>query len=117
MDSRPDLGHRCRSVSSGRQHISGTAADESRRSVAAWTVTFRASTTFEAKAGARSNDGMSVEWLLAIKLGICIAVIGLLTILLRRLLSKKGVGTFTCFVIALGAPYILPIVVKGWLRH
>jgi hypothetical protein len=60
---------------------------------------------------------MSVYWLIAIRFGINIAGIGLLTILLRRLLLKKGGGGFTCFVIALGALYILLIVAKVWVRH
>jgi hypothetical protein len=53
---------------------------------------------------------MSVYWFIAIKIGICIAFLGLMTILLRLSLSKKGVGTLTCFAIALGAFFILKIV-------
>jgi hypothetical protein len=49
---------------------------------------------------------MSFYWVLAIKIGIPIAILGLLTTLLR-LLSKRRVGTFTCFVIALGAVSLL----------
>jgi hypothetical protein len=59
--------------------------------------------------------GMSVYWYVALLIGIEIAVIWLLTILLRRLLSKKGVGTFTCFVMVLGALSIVQIV--NALRH
>jgi hypothetical protein len=55
-------------------------------------------------------------WSVVIKIGINIAVIGVLTILLRRALSKKGVGTFTCFVIVLGALWILKVAAK-WLSH
>jgi hypothetical protein len=50
---------------------------------------------------------MSFSWVIAIKIGIYIAVIWLMTILLRRLLSKRGWGTFTCFVIALAVISIL----------
>jgi hypothetical protein len=45
-----------------------------------------------------------------------IVVIGLLTILLRRLLSKKGVGGFTCFVIALGVWIAFNFLCK-WLQY
>ena len=55
-------------------------------------------------------------WSVAIQIALNIAVIGLLTILLRRALSKKGVGTFTCFVIVLGALWILKAAAK-WLTH
>jgi len=47
---------------------------------------------------------------------ISIVVIGLLTILLRRLLSKKGVGGFACFVIALGVWIAFNFLCK-WLRY
>lgn len=53
---------------------------------------------------------MSVYWFIAIKSGICVAFLGLMTILLRLSLSKKGVGTLTCFAIALGTFVILKIV-------
>jgi hypothetical protein len=59
---------------------------------------------------------MSFYWLVAIKIGIAIAFYGLLTLLLRRLLSKKGVGTFTCFVIVLAISIALDRVAV-WLRH
>jgi uncharacterized membrane protein SirB2 len=52
------------------------------------------------------NDGMSVYWL-AMKIGILLAFIGLATIPIRLLLSKKRAGTFTCFILALGAVSIL----------
>jgi uncharacterized membrane protein YhiD involved in acid resistance len=58
---------------------------------------------------------MSVYWFVAILFGMYIAFLWLMTILLRRLLSKKGVGTFTCFVVVLGAVSILQIV--NALRH
>jgi hypothetical protein len=45
--------------------------------------------------------------LLAIKMGIWFAFIGLLTILIRQLLPKKKAGIFTCFALALGAVSIL----------
>jgi hypothetical protein len=53
---------------------------------------------------------MGVYWYVALLIGIEIAVIWLMTMLLRRLLSKKGVGGFTCFVLVLGALSILQIV-------
>ena len=53
---------------------------------------------------------MSVYWYVAIFFGIYIAFLWLMTMLLRRLLSKKGVGGFTCFVLVLGALSILQIV-------
>ena len=59
---------------------------------------------------------MSVHWFVAIKLGIAIAFLGLMTILLRLSLSKKRVGTFTCFVIALAVSVALQKVAV-WLRH
>jgi hypothetical protein len=58
---------------------------------------------------------MSVYWFVAIRSGIYIAFLWLMTILLRRLLSKRGTGTFTCFVIVLGAVSILQIVAA--IRH
>ena len=51
-----------------------------------------------------------------IKLGIEIAVLWLLTILVRRLLSKRRVGGFTCFVIALALLFALKAAVF-WLGH
>jgi hypothetical protein len=59
---------------------------------------------------------MSAYWLLAIKLGTAIAFIGLMTLLVRQSLSKKGVRTFTCFVIALAVSIALQRVAV-WLRH
>jgi hypothetical protein len=49
---------------------------------------------------------MSVYWL-AIKIGVLFALIGMATILIRLLLSKKRAGTFACFVLALGAVSVL----------
>jgi hypothetical protein len=60
---------------------------------------------------------MSVYWFLAIKIGIDIAAIWLMTILVRRLLSKRGVGGFTCFVISLGALSIPKVVAAILATH
>jgi hypothetical protein len=46
-------------------------------------------------------------YVLTIKMGICFAFIGLMTILIRQLLPKKKAGIFTCFALALGAVSIL----------
>jgi hypothetical protein len=60
---------------------------------------------------------MSVYGFLAIRIGISFAFAGLLTIFLRRSVSTKGVGTFACFVIVLGALAILKTVAVLWLTH
>jgi hypothetical protein len=58
---------------------------------------------------------MSVYWffaigIVAIRIGIPLALAGLITVLLKRPLSAKGIGTFASFGIALAGIFILQTV-------
>jgi|HubBroStandDraft_6_1064221.scaffolds.fasta_scaffold1053099_2 hypothetical protein len=52
----------------------------------------------------------------AIRIGIALAFIGLMTILLRRLFAKKEWGIPTCFSMAV-AVYIACSFLRLWLRR
>jgi hypothetical protein len=65
---------------------------------------------------------MSVHWLfaieiVAIRIGVPLAFAGPITILLRRSLSARVIGTFNCFAIVLSAVFILQTVAAIWLRR